>query len=111
MTATTVENKQNTITKLLTGNFRLVEIFWAGYMVVGFVLALIVSVLQDEASIIIGDSLNSIYLIIISVAVWNSASRDTGKKHWAIMAKISAVLITLSSLIGLGAWVYHLSQI
>ncbi|WP_042153319.1 MULTISPECIES: hypothetical protein [unclassified Pseudoalteromonas] len=110
MSETTMENKQNYFIKLLSGGFRLVDVFWAGYFIVGTILALVVSKLQNEQSIIVGDCLNSIYLIIISVAVWNSSTQFIGKKYWAILAKVFAVLATLSSLMGLAVWVYHLMK-
>ena len=110
MTETTIDSKKNIFIKLISGNFRLVDVFWAGYVIVGFILTLVVSKLQDVQSIIIADSLNSIFLIVISVAVWNSATHYNGKKLWVILAKVCAVLITLSSLLGLAAWSYHWAQ-
>ncbi|GIU02458.1 hypothetical protein TUM4438_46720 [Shewanella sairae] len=101
-------NNQSNFVKLLSGGYRLVDIFWAGYFIVGTILGLIVSKLQSVESVMIGICLNSIYLIIISVGVWNSATKFIGKKHWAILAKIFAILIVMSSLMQLIALGYIL---
>jgi len=108
MSETAMENKQNYLVKLLSGGFRLVDIFWAGYFIVGTILALVISKLQDEQSIIIGNCINSIYLILISVAVWNSATQFIGKKYWPVIAKVFVVLVIISSFMNLTAWGYHL---
>ncbi len=110
MNDTKIKNEQNSFTKLMTGNYRLVDVFWTSYVLIGFMTALIISKLESVQSIIIGDCLNAIYLILISVAVWNSASKYNGKKLWSVLAKISAVLVVLSSIISLAAWGYHIFQ-
>ena len=39
-----------------------------------------------------------IYKIVVFIAIWNSASKYTGSKIWAILAKIMVVLGFLSTL-------------
>lgn len=107
MNDVTIENKQNPLKKLLSGDYRLVDIYWAGYVLVGGIFAFIISQLETESSIIMGDSLKSVYMIFISVAVWKSASLYSGKKVWAVLAKISSFLTIFISLMTLGVWILH----
>ncbi|QDO84647.1 hypothetical protein FM037_17280 [Shewanella psychropiezotolerans] len=105
-----IEEKQNFLKKLFSGGFRLVDVFWAGFILVGAIIGLCVSKLATFESIIIGDCLKSVYFILISVAVWKSASLYQGKKVWLILAKISAVLTITASIFELGAWAIYLSS-
>ena len=93
--------------KLLSGGYRLVDIYWAGYVLVGGFFTLIVSQLETGSSIIMGNSVKSVYMIFISVAVWKSASLYNGKKVWAVLAKMSSLLTIFISLMTLGVWILH----
>ncbi len=99
--------KQNFFKKLFSGGFRLVDIFWAGYILLGSLISLVVSKLENVQSIIIGDCLQSVYFILISVAIWRSANKYQGKKVWSVLAKIFAVLAILGSIFGFVAWGYY----
>ncbi|WP_028768403.1 hypothetical protein [Shewanella fidelis] len=105
-----IEEKQNFFKELFSGGLRLVDVFWAGFIIVGSIIGLIVSKLTTLESLIVGDSLKSLYFILISIAVWKSASRYQGKKLWSILAKISSVLTILSSIFVLGSWAMYVSS-
>jgi hypothetical protein len=103
----TTESDQSFFKKLFSGGFRLVDVYWAGYSLVGGFFALIVSKLDTVESIVIGDSLKFTYFIFISIAVWKSANTYQGKKVWAILAKVSSAVTILASLFALGSWAMY----
>ena len=45
---------------------------------------------------IIMSLLTLVYIIISTIGVWRSASKHEGKKHWAILAKITIIIAFLS---------------
>ncbi|WP_394130342.1 hypothetical protein [Shewanella maritima] len=104
-----MEGKQNFFRRIYSGGFELFDVFWAGFVLVGGVISLSASKLETVESIIIGDCLKSGYFILISVAVWKSASVYQGKKVWKILAKLTAVLTVIGSIFTLGLWAIYLS--
>jgi hypothetical protein len=105
-----LEEKQHFVKKLFSGSFRLVDVFWAGFVLISVIISLIVSKLTTVESLIIGDCLKSVYFILISIAVWKSASTYQGKKTWSVLAKICSILTIFGSIFALGSWVMYVSS-
>ncbi|KNA47623.1 hypothetical protein BFX12_14200 [Vibrio cholerae] len=100
------QDQKNIIAKLMSGDYRLVDVFWAGYVVVGAILTSIGTKQQTVESALAVVILMSIYYFVISIAVWSSATQYKGKRVWTILAKIMAVIGILSSVINLGVLGY-----
>ncbi|MCG9679142.1 hypothetical protein [Vibrio sp. Isolate24] len=100
------ESNKGAVSKLMSGDYRLVDVFWAGYIICGAVLTSFVTKLSTVEAAIAGAILLSIYYLFLSVAVWRSANKYTGRKLWVVLAKVIVVLNLLQTIVSMGAIVY-----
>lgn len=101
----TVELKShNYFMNLLKGNVPLWTTYWVYYFLVGIFFNIINKIIEFnyfslnehfEVAILGYFYFIVAYQLLISVAVWNSAGNYKGKKLWAILARISAVLVVI----------------
>jgi len=98
--------KKGFFKKLYDGDFGLPKTYWLFGVLANIVLkGVTILVSASDSILLIGVSLLAIvvYSIIQMIGLWNAASRYTGSKVWAILAKISVVLGVLVILVSIGA--------
>lgn len=97
------EKKQNFWTKLINGDFGLLDTYW-GYavlkLVVIFLLVFLVSVLfsidQSSPSFLIPFLMSLIaYETVVHIGVWRAAKKYSGNKIWAILAQGMVIIYGL----------------
>ncbi len=96
--------KQNFITNLWNGNESLVTNFWVFYIIGGTIVSLPAIVLPETSyAILFFVPFQFVYLILVIVGTWRSASKFKPKKKqwaWGTIAQVYIVLSVLRMLIG-----------
>ena len=87
---------------LWTGNVSLVKTFWLYYFVGGHVVSIPLYIQSSLAPGAVLDLLVTLwmpiwvaYFVVMTVAVWRSATSYTGPKYWAILAKGMMIILTM----------------
>ena len=95
MSNTNETSSKGFIKQLMDGDFSLAKTYWL-YGIVGSVvmnLLLIFPMMSGSMSLIIIAGLISVaYAFVVLTGIWNSATKHTGSKFWAVLAKIIVVL-------------------
>lgn len=86
--------------RLWFGELPLSEAFWrwavlGGLVVNGvttFLFLMLIAADRPIAAFLAGYALSVPYNIVVTVAVWRSAERYTGNRHWADLARIVTVV-------------------
>ena len=81
--------------KLMSGDYRLVDVFWGGFFIVGGILTAFNNRIETLDLGFLGTILLSIFYFFISVGVWKSANKYRGKKVWVILAKIAVIFTVI----------------
>ena len=81
--------------KLMSGDYRLVDVFWGGFFIVGGILTAFNNRIETLELGFLGTILLSIFYLFISVGVWKSANKYRGKKVWVILAKIAVIFTVI----------------
>ena len=96
--------KQNFITNLWNGNESLVTSFWVFYIIGGTIVSLPAIVLPETSyAILFFVPFQFVYLVLVIVGTWRSASKFKPKKKqwaWGTIAQVYIVLSVLRMLIG-----------
>lgn len=88
------------LSNLIKGEIALWKTYWLFGVVGNIVATFLINVFAyfSETLFFLILVLMIIYKIIVFIAIWNSASKYTGVKVWAILAKIMVVLGFISIL-------------
>ncbi|MBC15769.1 membrane protein of unknown function [Pseudodesulfovibrio profundus] len=96
----------NFLRQLWRGEVALVKTYWifgvlASFLLNGIVLLLSRSLAGTGAiwPMFVFWFISIIYTLFIAVAIWRSADKYTGRKVWAILAKIMVVLSVLQTVL------------
>lgn len=91
-----VEKARGFFSKLYNGEYSLARTFWLYYFLVTFLIGLLQGAFAATVvGMLLGIALGIfglVYSIICVVGIWRAASKYTGFKLWAILAKIYVVL-------------------
>ena len=80
---------------LINGNFGLVKTYWLFGVAVSAIYALVTSLLTSPEVITISLVIFLIYQIPVTIGIWHSATKYSGAKSWAVLAKVLAVFNAL----------------
>lgn len=89
--------------KLSRGDYGLVKTYWLYGIAVGFVVSIVFSIIKSPGMIAIALLAYVAYEIPVLFGIWHSATKYTGPKVWAVLAKVACVLGALMLLGGLFA--------
>ena len=102
------ETRTHLVRDLWRGNVSLAKTYWLFGVVVGVCYAIVFAYIDYQSSglseglgpaFIIALMLSYfLYVIFINIAIWRSASKYRGPRHWAILAKVM-VLVSWAALI------------
>lgn len=90
--------------KLSNGEFSLARTYWLYGVVVGAVFRILTTVIPWPVIVAILSVIWIAYAVFLYMGIWKAAGKYTGKRIWAILAQIMAVLgvlFILFNLIGL----------
>jgi len=89
------------LTRLSRGDHGLARTYWLFGVFGGFVANLIFSIIPSPGFLAMALLVYTIYQIPVFMGIWRSATRYTGHKVWAILAKMVCVLGTLMLVSGI----------
>ncbi len=99
------ESSDGFFNKLSRGDYGLAKTYWLYGVAIGvvfnIVLSIVFSIIKSPGMIAIALLAYTAYGIPAITGIWRSATRYTGHKVWAVMAKVACVLGTLMLLGGL----------
>jgi hypothetical protein len=85
--------------KFIRGDYDLGFTFWGvgfgGTFVLISVIAVILNTISSEGVIYFFMALFFVHSVIIAIAIWRSSNQYTGPEHWAVLAKISVILLSV----------------
>ncbi|MDY6930114.1 MAG: hypothetical protein SWN10_23955 [Pseudomonadota bacterium] len=88
--------------KLVNGDFGLAKTYWLYGFVVGIVINVLTRIVPSLGALAVILALAIPYQVMVLLGVWRAADRYQGRKAWAILAKVAAVLGWLGVLGSLG---------
>jgi hypothetical protein len=84
------------VANLFDGNYGLPKTYWlfgvVANWVLGLVAALVIAISQSLAVTVLGIMAIGAYQVLITIAIWNAASKYPGSKVWAVLARVGSVL-------------------
>ena len=88
------------LSNLIKGEIALWKTYWLFGVIGNIIATFLINIFAQFSENLFFMVLVSmiIYKIVVFIAIWNSASKYTGSKMWAILAKIMVVLGFLSTL-------------
>ncbi len=107
MTSAEQPKNQNPVVKLIRGEYGLAMTFWGAFFITGTLMNFVLKMVSSEGWVVVLNILIALYLLAASIAVWNAAKHYTGKKHWAFLARVLAVMGIVSSLLRVLAMSYY----
>lgn len=90
-------------TKLSRGNYGLAETYWLYGVLVGVIVNIVFSILKSPGIIALAFLGYIAYEIPVIMGIWRSATKYTGPRIWAVLAKAVCVLSALMLAAGLFA--------
>lgn len=97
------ESSDGFFIKLSRGDYGLAKTYWLYGIAVGFVVSIAFSIIKSPGMIAIALLAYVAYEIPVLIGIWHSATKYTGPKVWAVLAKVACVLGALMLLGGLFA--------
>lgn len=94
--STTASDRQSFLARLRAGDYGLAKTFWLYTVVVGMVANLVIGFIPQASMVLVLTAVFLMYYVMALVGTWRAASRYTGKKVWAILAKIMVGVWSLS---------------
>lgn len=97
-----MENNTQTsfLSNLIKGEIALWKTYWLFGVIGNIIATILINIFAQfsEALFLMILIIAIVYKIVVFIATWNSASKYTGSKIWAILAKIMVGLGVLSSI-------------
>ncbi|TYC63819.1 hypothetical protein FMN52_00925 [Marinobacter sp. BW6] len=91
--------------KLVNGDFGLAKTYWLYGFVVGIVINVLTRIVPSLGALAVILALAIPYQVMVLLGVWRAAEKYQGRKAWAILAKVAAVLGWLGVLASLGVFI------
>lgn len=89
--------------KLARGDYGLAKTYWLFGVLVGVIVTILCSIIKSPGMIAIAFLAYTAYEIPVIMGIWRSATKYTGTKAWAVLAKVACVLGPLMLVAGLFA--------
>lgn len=93
-------------TKLANGDFGLAKTYWLFGVAAGFVLNVTLRGFTSVGVVMLLFLIYTAYMAFVFLGVWRASDKYTGRKVWAVLAKVATVLgvvfLSLGLLLGLG---------
>lgn len=93
------------VSKLVNGDFGLAKTYWLYGFVVGIVINVLTRIVPSLGALTVILALAIPYQVMVLLGVWRAADKYQGRKAWAILAKIAAVLGWLGVLASIGVFI------
>jgi uncharacterized membrane protein HdeD (DUF308 family) len=92
-------NNQVAEKKFIRGDYDLGFTFWGvgfgGILILISVIAVFLNTINNEGALYFFMALFFVHSVIIAIATWRSSNQYTGPAHWAVLAKISVIILSL----------------
>ena len=95
----TIKNNQAIEKRFIRGDYDLGFTFWGvgfgGTFILISVIAVFLNTINNEGALYFFMALFFVHSVIIAIAIWRSSNQYTGPTHWAVLAKISVIILSL----------------
>lgn len=86
------EKEKGFFRKLANGDFGLPKTYWIYGVLVGIVAGNILNLVEPLGPFLILMFAYTAYSVTVLIGIWRAANRYTGRKLWAVLAKIAVVI-------------------
>lgn len=95
------ESSDGFFSKLSRGDYGLAKTYWLYGVLVGVVVNIVFSIVKSPGIIAIAMLAYIAYGVPVIMGIWRAATKYTGPKIWAVLAKIACVLGAFMLAVGL----------